>query len=142
MFRNFSIKWLLLSVGIIIILAVGINIAVTYMHTHKVKKLVHQKETEIVPHLLNFLKLQKDVIQVQQWLTDVSATRAKEGFDDGFSEAKIYYDEGNKVLDILIQAHQEYQEDEMVRDLKKFKSDFQSFYEIGIKMANTSPILN
>ena len=28
-----------------------------------------------------------DVIQVQQWLTDISATRGLDGLDDGFDEA-------------------------------------------------------
>lgn len=36
--------------------------------------------------------MQVAVIQVQQWLTDISATRGLEGFDDGFAEAKIQAD--------------------------------------------------
>lgn len=32
-------------------------------------------------------KLQIDVIQVQQWLTDISATRGQDGLNDGFTEA-------------------------------------------------------
>ncbi|MEZ4635679.1 MAG: hypothetical protein R2856_12075 [Caldilineaceae bacterium] len=28
------------------------------------------------------------MLQVWQWLTDISATRAAEGFDDGFAEAE------------------------------------------------------
>ena len=28
-----------------------------------------------------------DIVQIQQWLTDVSATRAQDGLDDGFTEA-------------------------------------------------------
>ena len=31
-----------------------------------------------------------NIAQVQQWLTDISATRAAEGYDDGFSEAAKY----------------------------------------------------
>lgn len=30
------------------------------------------------------------VIQVQQWLTDISATRGASGFDEGFGEAENY----------------------------------------------------
>ena len=33
--------------------------------------------------------MQIDVIQVQQWLTDISATRALDGLADGFDEAAI-----------------------------------------------------
>ncbi len=72
---------------------------------------------------------------MQQWLTDISATRAKEGFDDGFSEAEKYFKEGNKILDHMIAEHIKYGEPEMVRELRAFKSDFAEFYSIGQKMA-------
>ncbi len=136
MLKNLSIKQLLLSVGVIITLATATNIYFSYSHTSKLKSSVDEKEQEILPHLLNFLKLQKDIIQVQQWLTDISATGARPGFDDGFGEAKIYFDEGNSVLDELIKAHEEYNEPEMVAGLKAFKEDFASYYQVGIKMAN------
>ena len=135
MFKRLTIKQMLISINIIVILAVTINIITSYTKAENVKQLVNEKEIEIMPHLFNFLKLQKDVIQVQQWLTDISATRAKEGFDDGFDEAKIYFKEGNKVLEELISAHKEYNEPQMVVSLEEFKSDFNSFYNIGIKMA-------
>lgn len=136
MFKNMTIKRMLTSVGIIIVLAVTISITVSYTYTKSVKESVYEKEYEIMPHLFNFLRLQKDVIQVQQWLTDISATRAKPGFDDGFGEAKTYFKDGNKALDELIKAHQEYNEPEMVTGLKAFKNNFSKFYQVGIKMAN------
>ena len=58
-----------------------------------------EQTKEVLPNLLDFLELQLDVIQIQQWLTDVSATRAAEGFDDGYDEAKVYFKKANKVLD-------------------------------------------
>lgn len=33
-------------------------------------------------------QMRVDVIQIQQWLTDISATRARDGLDDGFAEAE------------------------------------------------------
>ena len=136
MFKNMTIKKMLLSVSIMIVVAVGINIAVSYQGSESIKESVSEKEHEIMPHLMNFLRLQKDVIQVQQWLTDISATRAKPGFDDGFGEAKKYFEDGNKALDELITAHKEYNEPDMVKGLEEFKNNFSQFYQIGIKMAN------
>ena len=135
MFKNLSIKHMLISIGLIIILGISINMTIAYTDSHEIRESVYEKEHEIMPHLFNFLKLQRDVIQVQQWLTDISATRAKEGFDDGFTEAEVYYIDGNKVLEELIIAHKEYNEAEMVADLKKFKEEFKSFYQIGTTMA-------
>ncbi len=34
--------------------------------------------------------IQLDVVQVQQWLTDISATRGRDGLNDGFDEAEAY----------------------------------------------------
>lgn len=90
---------------------------------------------EVLPNTFDFLSLQLNVIQIQQWLTDVSATRAKEGFDDGFDEAKVHFNKANKDLERLIQMHAELGEDEMVSNLNAFKKDLESFYEIGITMA-------
>ena len=41
-------------------------------------------------------KINLDVVQVQQWLTDISATRGAEGFDDGFGEAETNAEEFRK----------------------------------------------
>ena len=95
----------------------------------------NQQMEEVLPNTFDFLSLQLNVIQIQQWLTDVSATRAQEGFDDGFDEAKVYFDKANKDLERLTQMHAELGEDEMVSDLNAFKKDLQSFYEIGVTMA-------
>ncbi len=43
-----------------------------------------------VPLLVTIKDIQADVIQVQGWLTDISATRGLPGFDDGFKEAKDF----------------------------------------------------
>lgn len=112
----------------IILAVLFVNSVLIYSNISSIKDGIHEKRTEILPHAFNFLNLKIDVIQVQQWLTDVSATRAHEGFDDGFDEAKNYYDDGNKILDHLIAEHIKYQEPEMVQDLKAFKSEFTQFY--------------
>ena len=31
--------------------------------------------------------MQMQVVQIQQWLTDISATRGQDGLDDGFTPA-------------------------------------------------------
>lgn len=46
---------------------------------------------EVLPHALNFIELKRDIEQIQQWLTDISATRAAKGYDDGYAEAELYY---------------------------------------------------
>ncbi len=37
------------------------------------------------------LEFKINVIQIQQWLTDISATRGRDGLDDGFTQAQQYF---------------------------------------------------
>ncbi len=41
-----------------------------------------------IPTLSRAYKLKLSVVQVQQWLTDISATRGRDGLNDGFDEAE------------------------------------------------------
>ena len=134
--KNLSIKQILATVGIVLVLLSVLNVANSYRQLNNIKHEVYDKEHEIMPHIFNFLRLQKDIIQVQQWLTDISATRAHEGFDDGFSEAQKYFEDGNKALDTLIKEHKRYGEADMVANLEAYKKDFKDFYEVGKEMAN------
>ncbi|WP_368030828.1 hypothetical protein [Arcobacter sp. s6] len=136
MFKNISIKKILILSGIVIVLIASINFAITSISLSSIETKIKQKERNTLPTALNFLELQKDVIQVQQWLTDVSATRAYEGFDDGFDIAKEYFNAGNTLLDNMISSHKSKNEEKLVKDLEDFKEDFKNFYNIGFKMAN------
>ncbi len=136
MFPNVSIKQMLIRTGFAIVFLVIANVTLGFYNTDTVETKVIEKEEEILPHAFSFINLKLDVIQVQQWLTDISATRAAEGFDDGFGEAKKYFEDGNKILDHLIKEHKGYNDLEMVKELEDFKSSFKDFYEIGVAMAN------
>ncbi len=137
MLKNIKINTVLYGAAGVVLAVIMINLILTFTNVNDVKNKIVEKRTEILPHAFNFLNLKINVIQVQQWLTDISATRAKEGFDDGFSEAENYFNAGNKLLDHMIAEHIKYQEPEMVQELKDFKSNFANYYKIGQKMAHT-----
>ena len=137
MLKNFSIKKILISSGFIIILFASFNFTLNIIELNSVEKVVKEKEYEVLPKVFDFLTLQKDVIQVQQWLTDVSATRAAEGYDDGYTIAKEYFDAGNKLLDEMISSNKKRNDTQLVADLETFKIDFKSFYAVGVKMADS-----
>lgn len=137
MLKNLKINQVLWGTALIIVLIMGINAIITYKNISSVEDAIDKKKTEILPQAFNFLYLKIDVIQVQQWLTDVSATRAHKGFEDGFEEAKNYFDEGNKLLDRMISEHRGFGELEMADSLEMFKKDFADFYKVGVKMAHS-----
>lgn len=74
--------------------------------------------------------LKLSVVQVQQWLTDISATRAAEGFDDGFDEAATHAQEVYDILDKLVALDPDYSD-----EVDDIKSKFEPYYETGQKMA-------
>ncbi len=94
-----------------------------------------KKEALTLTPVINSMKI--EVIQVQQWLTDVSATRAKPGFDDGFAEAENYaklFDEHlGQARALLVSMDRP----SSVLVLDSLKSSFQGFYATGKKMAET-----
>ena len=66
MFKNISIKKILISSGIVIVLIASINFAITNVGLSSIETKVKEKERDTLPNALDFLELQKDVIQVQQ----------------------------------------------------------------------------
>lgn len=70
------------------------------------------------------------VVQVQQWLTDISATRAAEGYDDGYDEAKNHAQAFRRDLDELVAV------DPSLRSIiDSVRETFDAFYEKGKWMA-------
>ncbi|HEY9059111.1 MAG TPA: methyl-accepting chemotaxis protein [Pseudobacteroides sp.] len=73
--------------------------------------------------------LKLNVVQVQQWITDISAARAAEGFDDGFNEADKYAQNVKTTLNELIKINPEQK-----KELDKIRKDFEPYYEMGKRM--------
>ncbi|MFQ5468789.1 MAG: methyl-accepting chemotaxis protein [Gammaproteobacteria bacterium] len=75
--------------------------------------------------------LQLAVIQVQQWLTDISATRAAPGFDDGLDEAEAQAETFRVTLQELTALDQE-----NAANYQELGPLFEAYYETGKKMAH------
>lgn len=75
-------------------------------------------------------ELQLNVVQVQQFLTDISATRAQDGLDDGFEVAAGHAERVHEVLDELQELFPKY-----AQALETVRADFEVYYQTGIQMA-------
>lgn len=106
-------------------------IVFSFIEISNLSKDISKNRNVTTPLMIDSLILQKDIIQIQQWLTDISATRGKPGFDDGFDEAKIYYDDAISIINGL----KKYNVDEELID--ELKSSLDDYYSVGIDMANT-----
>ncbi len=134
---NFKIKQLLMGVAILVISVLFINMATNYTKLKEIQNVSQKEAKEILPNAFDFLALKLNIVEIQQWLTDISATRAAKGYDDGLDEAKKAFDKANHILNRLIHAHTQTHEAKMVSDLKVFKTELKKYYDIGVKMANT-----
>jgi methyl-accepting chemotaxis protein len=128
--RNLSVKQILFIIVTSMALFLLIQSATMLASTRSMQSHVSDLLTKINPIVYKSSELKFSVIQVQQWLTDISATRAQEGLDDGFEQAKKH---ATRVRDLI-------------RDLKTLDPAhnsqydailpvFDAYYEAGKDMA-------
>lgn len=98
LFKNTSVKYQVLFLVVMGLFAIGL-ILVSSLYSVKD---MDANYDDLVHYEIELVKLSKDakfdVAEVQQWLTDISATRAEEGFDDGLKEAEKYAKDFKEVL--------------------------------------------
>ncbi|AGX86808.1 methyl-accepting chemotaxis protein [Candidatus Symbiobacter mobilis] len=90
-------------------------------------------------HAILAKELQRHVVQVQQFLSDVSATRGQDGLNDGFDLARKHRDGFLAGLKTLEDASRANSADDMHRNLlgklTQAKTDFDAYYTLGVEMA-------
>jgi len=77
-----------------------------------------------------------NVIQVQQFLTDISATRGRDGLDDGYGEAEKNYQAFMKGLEKFEQRYRTNLNHDGLLQAERLRDRMQSYYAMGRKMAN------
>jgi len=88
--------------------------------------------TKVSASMSEMKQIKVDIIQIQQWLTDVSAT----AYLDGFDIAEEYFDDANRLLDINIQRKVEAEKTEIAEELQDLKAQMQAYYDVGKAMAH------
>ncbi len=76
-----------------------------------------------------------DVVQVQQWLTDISATRGLDGLDDGYAEAAAFAESFGTDLARARALAGALELDPVLRALDDAEAAFGPYYEMGQRMA-------
>jgi len=80
-------------------------------------------------------QIQINTIQVQQWLTDISATRGLDGLNDGFDEAKSHGDDLKQDLARAVKISEQLSLAALAKKYEAIESLFPAFYGVGRKMA-------
>ncbi len=132
---NIKIKSILVGVASLVVFILALSTALNHMSLADINNNSKRQMEEILPNTFDFLSLKLNIVQIQQWLTDISATRGVKGFDDGFDEAEKYFVAANKDIDNLIRMHEALNEQDMSKALRDYKEDMKQYYAIGVKMA-------
>ena len=81
-------------------------------------------------------EIKLDVVQVQQFLSDISATRAQDGLDDGFEEAQRFAEKFDHDVAIAAGVAETLHRPDMTEVLSRARTTFAPYYEIGRRMAH------
>ncbi len=88
-----------------------------------------------IPLLVTIKDIQNDVIQVQGWLTDISATRGLPGFDDGFAMAKEFSQKFTRHVNTAYVLADSAGMAEVSKAVESVETAFAPFYASGKTMA-------
>ena len=91
--------------------------------------------TEQVRFALLAKDLDREVVQVQQYLSDISATRARDGLDDGLREAARAREEFLKGLQHFEAYFRAHDKSDQLKVLDRLRQDFDAYYQAGQVMA-------
>lgn len=91
---------------------------------------------ESVAFAMTAKDMETNVTQVQQFLSDISATRAQDGLDDGFKAAEEHYADFNADLARFEQMFATKGNQKGVENSKLIRANFEAFYANGVKMAH------
>lgn len=92
--------------------------------------------TKIVPLDLMVKDVRFHVVQVQQWLTDISATRGQDGLNDGFDEARDHRRSFESVVERAQELARDLDYPDVFAALQKTAEAMPGFFSEGERMAN------
>jgi methyl-accepting chemotaxis protein len=121
------------SIIILLIFALGVNLYILKGSIASAK-LVREESAYFA---IKAKEMQLNVIQVQQWLTDISATRGAEGFDDGFTEAEKNAQAFLKGSQEFMAMYQKERDSVEIKKIEELLVAFNEYYMVGKEMAKT-----
>ncbi len=89
----------------------------------------------VMPLSLGIKQMQIDVIQVQQFLTDVSATRALDGLDDGYANADEHARSFHVASTSALDEAKALGLDDIAASITSLNTAFDPYYDLGKQMA-------
>ncbi|MDE2419370.1 MAG: diguanylate cyclase, partial [Burkholderiales bacterium] len=101
-----------------------------------IKHGMEEMSNESVRYALLATQVEKNVVQIQQFLSDVSATRARDGLDDGFKKAKDNLDALTASLDMFEKHFSSTGDAASLKTIKEIRFRAAGYFETGQAMAH------
>ena len=142
--KDLSLTKKFLIIGIATILTLIAELGLIFNNNYYIRNVSRALSGFDVPLLDRAHQVKLSVIQVQQWLTDISATRGLDGLNDGFDEAENNADKFHELISELKtlndQSIEYYDQSLLVgMDTNKFldemETKFENYFEVGKNMA-------
>ena len=127
---NLSIRLRFTFLSALLALVMVVMVTVAIIENNSIASQSERLATTEITVLNKAHELKLAVVQVQQWLTDISATRARDGLNDGFDEAEANAQIFKKLveeLNVLDVQHAE--------RYKAMIPVFDAYYQVGKEMA-------
>ncbi|OJX79438.1 methyl-accepting chemotaxis protein [Magnetospirillum sp. 64-120] len=99
-------------------------------------EILEHLHSKVAPFQLLARQLQLDVVQIQQYLSDVSATRGENGLDDGFDKAAQFAQLFKTHMDQAQSLAKDMNADKAAASLGMVDKAFPGYYEVGQRMAH------
>lgn len=117
---------------LLFLVAISIEGGLVIYNSYSVSNQSQSLSDQHIPILNKAHQLKLSVVQVQQWLTDISATRGRDGLNDGFDEAEKNTKKFNSLIEELTSLDSARKE-----HYQAMLPVFQAYYDVGRKMAQS-----
>ena len=124
------------AILIIVAVLLPVSIGINWYYGSRSMQLAEQTRTESSVFAVKAKDMQMAVIQVQQYLSDISATRGAKGYDDGFAKAKAQAEAFTALLNDFQKMFSREKDSKHQAAAEKVKNDFAAYYEMGKRMAD------
>ena len=131
--QNLSVRARVNAGILLVILIFGIASAISFSAMRYLVSTVREINGVSVPMAIALENMDIARVQVQQFLTDVSATHEKDGFED----AKKFSDDFQKNAAEVKRLLNQKGDAQNVAAVDALSQQFQAYYELGVAMANT-----
>ncbi|MDH5657591.1 MAG: hypothetical protein OEZ34_16875, partial [Spirochaetia bacterium] len=128
--KHISIQKTLYLVSAVLGITIAIQLIFGWMIMDNLNQEMDKLSEIENPVQIRIKEIQISVIQVQQWLTDISATRGQDGLDDGFEKAKENAEKFHRLLNEVTEL-----DPHNAKAYKILGDAFEAYYFAGKVMA-------